>query len=95
MEMHSNNWEIQQQSLKSKNYPTEPKVKAATVGGGAGAVVGGFVVWLLDQLLWNGDNPPDVPAPVELLVMLVVPAALAAAAAYGAGWQAKHVNRPS
>lgn len=77
-----------------KAYPPEPKVKAATGGAGVGAVLGGFVVWLLDTVLWNGDSPPDVPAPVTLLVMTAVPALVSAAAAFWAGWQAKHVNRP-
>jgi hypothetical protein len=67
----------------------EPKAKAAGYGAGAGGVVATFVLWLLDELIWNGTAAPDVPLPVAALVMLVVPAAVAFAASY----HARHVNR--
>lgn len=73
-------------------YPegkTEPKVKAATAGAGAGAVVSGFIVWLLDEILWNGDQQPDVPLPVLLFVGLTVTSALT----FFSGYFARHVNR--
>jgi len=59
------------------NMPTsEPsrKVTAAT----AGAVVSGFVLWLLSEFVFKGD----VPEPVVLLVALVVPGALTFLAGY-------------
>jgi hypothetical protein len=62
--------------------PTDPKVHAAAVGAGAGAIIATFVLWLLDLGLWNGDAPPDVPAPVAAMVTLVVASALSWVAGY-------------
>lgn len=67
----------------------EPKVKAATGGAAAAGVVTGFVVWGLDELFYNGNAAPDVPAPVVGMVALVVGAAFT----FGAGFLARHVNR--
>jgi hypothetical protein len=67
----------------------EPKVKAATGGAGAGGVIAGFIIWLLDELFWEGAGDPEVPLPVVLLVTLVVPAAIA----FASGYYARHVNR--
>lgn len=63
-------------------WPVEAKVKSAS----AGAVVAGFVLWLLQAYVFRGA----VPAPVELLVMLAVPAGLA----FAAGYVAPHTPRP-
>lgn len=68
----------------------ESKVWAATRGAGAGVVVAQFALWALDAAFWNGSGAPDVPAPVDALVTLVV----AAAAAFVAGYYAKHTPRP-
>lgn len=67
----------------------EPKVKAATGGAGAGGIVAGFIIWLLDELFWDGPGDPEVPLPVVLLVGLVVPAVIA----FASGYWARHVNR--
>lgn len=63
-------------------WPVEAKVKS----GAAGAVVAGFALWLLQAYVFRGA----VPAPVELLVMLAVPAALA----FAGGYLAPHTPRP-
>lgn len=70
--------------------PVEPKVRAATGGAAAGAVITAFALWLLDQVWWNGDAAPDVPMPVVGLVGLVV----SGACAFVSGYYARHVNRP-
>lgn len=67
----------------------EPKVKAATGAGGAGAVAGAFIVWLLETYVFKGD----VPGPVTALVYVVVPGALAAAGAWVGGYTARHQYR--
>ena len=68
----------------------EPKTKAATAGAGAGAIVSAFVLWLLDELIWDGaDNPPEVPLPVSALVALIVTGAVTFISSY----YARHVNR--
>lgn len=69
--------------------PVERKVKAATLGAGAGAVVSTFVVWGLDALFWNGDAAPDVPLPVVGMVTLAVTAAIT----YLSGYATKHTPR--
>lgn len=73
----------------SRRQPAEAKVKMATVGAGAGAVVSNFLIWLLDQAMWNGDADPAVPFPVAAFVALAVTAGLT----YAAGWQAPHTPR--
>jgi hypothetical protein len=67
----------------------EPKTKAAAIGGGAGGVVAGAVLWGMDELWWNGAASPDVPAPLAALVWLAIPAAVAFLSSY----VARHVNR--
>ncbi len=51
------------------------KVSAATIG----AAVAGFVLWVLGEYVFDGN---DIPAAVEALVMLVVPAVAAFASGY-------------
>ncbi len=68
----------------------EPKVKAATGGAAAGAVLSTFLIWLADQLWWGGEeSPPDVPLPVGGFIALVATSALT----FLSGWLARHVNR--
>lgn len=67
----------------------EPKTKAAAIGGGAGGVVAGAVLWGLDAAFWNGDAAPEVPGPLAALVWVAVPAAVAFLSSY----LARHVNR--
>ena len=70
----------------------ETKVKAATVAGaGSAAVVTPFVVWVMDQLFFDGAAAPDVPLPVVGFVGLVV----SGGCTFAAGWYAKHTPRPS
>jgi hypothetical protein len=72
------------------NAPVETKVKAATAAaGGAAATVTPFVVWLVDALFFNGPAAPDVPLPVVGVIGLVV----SGAAAFAAGWWARHSPR--
>lgn len=69
----------------------EPKTKAATGGAATGAIVSAFIVWLLDELIWNGAEVPEVPFPVTAFVGLVITAGLT----FAGGYFAKHVNRPN
>lgn len=88
----------QDPDVREQNAPVEAKVWAATVGGGAGAVVSYALIWLLGVLVW--DAPPDadsdmaaisaVPVPIASLVTLTV----TAVGAFTAGWRAKHTPRP-
>lgn len=64
--------------------PVEAKPLAATGGAGAGVVLAGLVLYLLDR--WFGP----VAAPIEAGVALLVPMGLALAG----GWWAKHTKRP-
>jgi hypothetical protein len=74
----------------SQNYPTESKVKAATVGAaGSAAVITPFVIWVVDVLAFNGDAAPDVPLPVVGVIGLVV----TGVSAFVAGYWAKHSPR--
>jgi hypothetical protein len=64
------------------NYPTEPKVKAAT----GGALLAGCVDWVLSQYVFHGN----VPQAVTLAVSLAVSAGLT----WGAGYITRHQYRP-
>lgn len=64
------------------NGPVHPKVKAATIAGGAAGVVTTFAVWVLDEVFWNGAASPEVPSPVVGMVGLVVGAGMT----FAAGW---------
>jgi hypothetical protein len=73
-------------------YPgnkTEPKVKAATIGSGAGAILTAFSLYLIDNFWYNGEDTPEVPFAVASMVGLVVTSGLT----FAGGWWAKHVNR--
>lgn len=73
------------------NAPVEKKVTAATVGAaGSAAVVTPFFIWVVDALAFHGDGPPDVPLPIVGVIGLVV----SGAAAFIAGWYARHTARP-
>ena len=65
--------------------PVAAKVKAATIGAGAGAIVSEFVVWAADEIFWNGPADPPVPGPVSGFISLVVVAGLT----FAAGWLKK------
>ncbi|WP_435585828.1 hypothetical protein [Micromonospora aurantiaca (nom. illeg.)] len=71
--------------------PIEAKVKAATVGGaGSAAVITPAVLWVIDEVWFNGAAAPDVPLPLVGLVGLVV----TGVCAFAAGFWAKHTARP-
>ncbi|MGN9802079.1 hypothetical protein [Micromonospora sp. L32] len=71
--------------------PIESKVKAATVGaGGSAAVITPAVLWLVDELWFNGAAAPAVPLPLVGVIGLVV----TGACAFVAGYLAKHTARP-
>lgn len=82
----------------STTNPIEGKVWAATVGTGAGAVVSGFVVWLLGVLVWQAPFTSEgatqavasVPGPVVAIVGLVI----TVGGAFIGGYSAKHTPRP-
>lgn len=78
-------------AVKAANAPVETKVKAATAAGaGSAALITPFVVWLVDELFFNGAAPPDVPLPVVGLIGLVV----TGVSTFVAGWFARHTPRP-
>ncbi len=78
--------------------PVESKVKAATGGAVGGAAASTLVLWILGCLLfgspWDASHVDDalaaVPSPLAILVTQAAPAA----AAYFAGFQARHTLRP-
>lgn len=70
--------------------PVESKVKAATVGAGAGAAIGTFIDWLVDAYVITPHHLDGNPAPVTALITL----ATSAAVAYVLGYLAKHTPRP-
>ncbi|MEV4197000.1 hypothetical protein [Micromonospora globbae] len=71
--------------------PIESKVKAATAGaGGSAAVITPAVLWVIDELWFNGAAAPDVPLPLVGIVGLVV----TGVCAFVAGYWAKHTARP-
>lgn len=71
--------------------PVETKVAAATGGAGVGAVIGGLIVYLLDQLVYTGTGrwPDDVP----LIVVTAITVLLGALGAWVAGYRAPHTAR--
>lgn len=76
----------------------ESKVYAATLGSGAGAIVGSFLLWVLGVTLWHASSDAgqsvaavsSVPAPVSGVVGLV----LTVGGAFAAGYRAPHTDRP-
>lgn len=77
---------------------TESKVYGATIGGGAGAIVTSFVLWLLGVLVWNvssvAESAGDAIAAVPLPVAGVITGLITLGGVYGGGWLAKHTPRP-
>jgi hypothetical protein len=67
--------------------PVETKVVAATGGGGAGAIIGEFVLYLLSITAY--DSMAAIPQPVQILVVT----GCSAVAAYLSGWLAPHSSR--
>jgi hypothetical protein len=76
----------------------ETKVVAGSLGSGLGGVLATFILWLLGSFVWDvGTRGTDatkaveaVPAPVAALIVVVIPAAVTALAA----WVAPHTHRP-
>jgi hypothetical protein len=72
--------------------PVEAKVKAATAGAAGGAaVLTPALVWVADQIWWNGDAAPDVPLPVVALLGV----AATGVCTFVAGYKARHTPRRS
>lgn len=69
----------------------EPKTKAATGGAAAGSIISAFVIWVLDEIFWNGAEAPEVPFEVIAVVGLIITSALT----FLGGYWARHVNRPN
>ncbi|GAB2961210.1 hypothetical protein GCM10027280_57490 [Micromonospora polyrhachis] len=75
----------------AENAPVEAKVKVATVAGaGSAGVIAPFIVWVVDQLFYAGDGPPEVPLPVVGLIGLIV----TGVGTFLGGWSARHTPRP-
>jgi hypothetical protein len=72
--------------LPNKTTATEPKVIAATAGGGIGYWAAELVLWLIDTQWLTPDVTGDLPAPVTGIVPVVVGAVVALVL----GWWAKH-----
>jgi hypothetical protein len=76
----------------------ESKVYAATIGSGAGAILSGFILWLLGVTLEHSpataagavDAAASVPQPVAALVFL----AITVGGTLLAGYSAPHTSRP-
>lgn len=75
---------------RNATAPTEAKVKAATVGAGAGVAVAELLTWALDNYVITPNVVGDLPAPVSVAVPVLVAAGLA----WWAGYRAKHTPRP-
>jgi hypothetical protein len=81
----------------SAENPISPKAIASTTGAGLGAAIATLITWILGVLVWNessgASNVSDalaaVPSPVSAVVLLVIPAALAAIS----GWSVVDPNR--
>ncbi len=69
--------------------PVEAKVKAATVGAGAGVAVAELATWALDNYLITPGVVGDLPAPVSVAVPLLIASGLA----WWAGYRARHTPR--
>ncbi len=76
----------------------ESKVYAATLGSGAGAILSGFLLWVLGVTFWHSGSSATnavaaaaaVPAPVAALVALV----LTIGGTFASGFAAPHTSRP-
>lgn len=83
----------------SKNAPVEGKVWASTVGGGAGATVSSFVLWILGVLVWgapsNASSATDAVAAVPFPVIGVVGLVITVGGVFIGGYLAKHTPRPA
>jgi hypothetical protein len=83
----------------STDNPVSPKTIAATTGAGLGAALSTLVTWVLGVTFWDAstdaakatDAVAAVPAPVSAVIVLLIPAALAAFS----GWRITDPNRVS
>ncbi len=81
----------------STENPISPKAIAATTGAGLGAAFGTLITWLLGVTVWGASAEADrvadamaaVPSPITALIVLLIPAGLAAVL----GWHAVDPNR--
>lgn len=58
------------------------KVKGATAGAGAGSVLTGLVLWLLDDYVFDPDVAGSVPEPLSAAVLFFIPTLAALAGGY-------------
>lgn len=80
------------------NYPTEPKVAAATGSAGLASLLATYIIWQLGVLVFGASSDASkaldamaaVPYPVSGLLLALLPAL----GAYVAGWLAPHAARP-
>lgn len=79
--------------------PVENKVWAGTIGGGAGAAIATFVIWMFGVTVWNvvasADNADDAIAAVPFPVVGIVYLLLSTGGTFLAGYLAKHTPRPA
>lgn len=76
--------------MPTTSAPVETKVKAGTLGAGAGAIVAEAINWALDQYVITPNVTGDLPAPLSLFVLLLCTSGVA----YLAGFRATHTPRP-
>ncbi|MET0930609.1 MAG: hypothetical protein ABWX74_13900 [Aeromicrobium sp.] len=70
----------------SAQNPISPKAVASTGGAGLGAAIATLVTWILGVTLWDASSAAgnvaeamaSVPTPVSGVIILVIPAAVAA-----------------
>jgi hypothetical protein len=81
----------------SKENPISPKAVASTGGAGLGAAIGTLITWILGVTFWDASSAAQhandainaVPTPVSAVIVLVVPAAVAAIS----GWSITDPHR--
>ena len=71
-------------------YTTEPKVKASAAGAtGAAALITPALLYLIDDLLLDGEGPATVP----YVYAALIGGAIVAVCSWAAGYWAPHVER--
>jgi hypothetical protein len=84
--------------MSDNKAPVEGKVWGATVGTGAGAVVGAFLVWLLGVIITGSpltsDAESDAVAAVPFRVAAFIFLLVTVGGSFIGGYRAKHTPRP-
>lgn len=73
----------------ASQFPTEPKVKAATAAAGTSAATLSGAVMVLLTIVW-----PHMTTENKVLIAAAAPGALTAVLTFYTGWKAKHQVRP-